>query len=314
MLAPVCAELLSAYLAVAGDVGQTVVLVLFLAPLYGGAALLIREVAVRTGRGWVGVVLLAAAFGLAMTSIIDLSLWTTDRTDVAGWEQITGAARVGPISVFALSSWVAGHVALSIGAPLLLVGAGFPRARGRRLLGPLGIAVTLAAGVAVAIAVHNDPSASGVQHTSPARYALATAVVLLLVALALSPIGRLRPPVPGRRAGSAWWMLPAGVLVAALMDLAPPGWAGVASIAVAALLAVLLAGRRTRSPGWTPRHAAAFGLGIVLERTAVGALAEPAPGVAASAVWVQSAVFLALLVGLGVWVWRRAGEDAPREQ
>src|ERR1051326_3441571 len=38
--------------------------VLLLAPMYGGGALLIREIARRTGRGWPTMVLLAAAYGL----------------------------------------------------------------------------------------------------------------------------------------------------------------------------------------------------------------------------------------------------------
>ncbi|MFT3873259.1 MAG: hypothetical protein QM714_11540 [Nocardioides sp.] len=59
LLAPVTAELLQAYL---GDLGGPVGLVFvvpFFAPLYGGAALLIREVSVRTGRGWPGRLLMA---------------------------------------------------------------------------------------------------------------------------------------------------------------------------------------------------------------------------------------------------------------
>ena len=82
--------------------------VLFLGPLYGGAALLIREVAVRTGRGWIGVVMLATAFGVAMTALIDLSLWITDRTDVHGWDQITGRR---PVSGSASSPWHRGSAA-----------------------------------------------------------------------------------------------------------------------------------------------------------------------------------------------------------
>ncbi|SED42146.1 hypothetical protein SAMN04489844_4380 [Nocardioides exalbidus] len=310
VLAPLCAELLSAYLAVAGDVATSAFLVLFLGPLYGGAALLIREVAVRTGRGWTGVVLMAAAFGVAMTALIDLSLWTTDRTDVAGWSDIVGAARVQGVSAFALASWVGGHVALSIGAPLLLVDAGVPAVRGRPVLGRLGIGITLLAALAVAAAVHLDPERSGILHTSLPRYALAAAAVLALVATALSPFGRPRPLVDGRRAGRPWQVFLAGVVLTALLDLAPPGWVGVTCIVVAAVLAVALVGRSVRSPGWTRRHAVALALGVVLERTAVGALAPPAPGVPAGAVVAQAVVLALLLLVVGGWAWRGAGRPA----
>jgi len=49
--APVFAELIQSYLDITGELGGTLFLIVFLAPLYGGAALLIREVAVRTGPG-----------------------------------------------------------------------------------------------------------------------------------------------------------------------------------------------------------------------------------------------------------------------
>lgn len=307
VLAPLCAELLSAYLAVAGDPAMSAFLVLFLAPLYGGAAILVRDAAVRTGRGWPGVVLMSAAFGVSMTALVDLSLWTTDRTDVAGWSQIVGAARVEGISVFALASWVGGHVALSTGAPLLLVDAAVPGARGRPLLRRWGTAVTVVAGLAIAVAVHEDPERSGVLHTSATRYALATAVVLALLAAAFSPLGAARPPVPGRRAARPWQVLVLGIVLTALLDFAPPGWSGVASIVVAALAAVALLGRQVRSPDWTRRHAVALALGVVLERTATGVLAPPAPGVSSGAIVAQAGILALLLVGVAAWAWRGAG-------
>ena len=54
LASPVCAEFVQGYLPITGDPLGLLVALLILAPLYGGAALLIREVAVRTGRGWPG--------------------------------------------------------------------------------------------------------------------------------------------------------------------------------------------------------------------------------------------------------------------
>lgn len=85
LLAPVSAELLQAYLGDLGGPVSLIFVVLFFAPLYGGAALLIREISVRTGRGWRGRLLLAAAFGVAMPTVIDLSLFTPHRDDVDDW-------------------------------------------------------------------------------------------------------------------------------------------------------------------------------------------------------------------------------------
>src|SRR6185295_20013559 len=52
LAAPVFAELLQSYLPNTDAALDVLLAVVFLAPLYGGAALLIREVALRTGRGW----------------------------------------------------------------------------------------------------------------------------------------------------------------------------------------------------------------------------------------------------------------------
>src|SRR5690625_6863211 len=80
--APVTAEFLQAYQALTGDPVAVAGAIVFLAPLYGGAALLIREITVRTGRGWPARLILAAAFGLAMPGIVDLSMFGGDGTGV----------------------------------------------------------------------------------------------------------------------------------------------------------------------------------------------------------------------------------------
>src|SRR5699024_2238394 len=76
--APLAAEYLQAYLPFTGDPWASLIGVAFFAPLYGGAALLIRELAVRCGLGWTGTLLLAAAFGLAMPGLVDLAMFGED--------------------------------------------------------------------------------------------------------------------------------------------------------------------------------------------------------------------------------------------
>src|SRR5262245_28276303 len=86
--APICAEFLQAYLPSTGDAGVMLASLGILAPLYGGAALLIREVAVRRGLGWPAVLLLAGAFGVAMPGLVDLSLFTEHLDDFAYWDDL----------------------------------------------------------------------------------------------------------------------------------------------------------------------------------------------------------------------------------
>lgn len=62
---------------------EIAVILLFLAPMYGCAALLIREAARRSGRGWPTMLMLAAAFGVLQAGVVDQSLFNPayDRYD-----------------------------------------------------------------------------------------------------------------------------------------------------------------------------------------------------------------------------------------
>src|SRR4051812_47735400 len=90
VLAPICAEYASGYLPSTGHPLAMLRTLVVFAPLYGGAALLVREAAVRTGHAWAGVLLLATVFGLVEATLIDLSLFTTERDDISAWDSIVG--------------------------------------------------------------------------------------------------------------------------------------------------------------------------------------------------------------------------------
>ena len=67
--------------------------------------------------------LLAASFGVLMPTLVDGSLFTADDPDIEDWDEIMTTTDVGGISVYAVTAWVAGHVALSIGAPIAIAEA-----------------------------------------------------------------------------------------------------------------------------------------------------------------------------------------------
>lgn len=129
---------------------QFPVVVVFLGPLYGGAAVLIREVARRTGGGWPVMALLAAAFGVVQAGLVDQSLFDRhflDDTQFAEEGRAAVATLVPGIGVSAGQAvdYIGNHVLLSICAPIALVEALVPPARrdrpwlGRR--GLVGVAI-----------------------------------------------------------------------------------------------------------------------------------------------------------------------------
>lgn len=302
-LAPVTAELLQAYL---GDIGGPfglVSLVIFFAPLYGGAALLIREVAVRTGRGWPGRLLLGTAFGVAMPTLVDVSLFTVHNPEVAGWEDIVNAASVGGIGVYAVVTWVAGHALMSVAAPLAVVDS--LARRSGPWLGRTATGIVAALMLVVAVAVHREQTASNVVDVSGTRYAASAAVVVLIIMLAFTPLGRPVRRRPASAAPAPWVCVCAGVVLVAVFDLVPMSWLG-AGIDLAVLtIGGLLVLRWSASAWWGPRHIAALTFGGVLARTLVG-FAAPLP---TATTWTekisQNVFYLVLVLALGFALQRR---------
>lgn len=309
VLAPIFAELLQAYL---GDIGGPfglLALVVFFAPLYGGAALLIREVALRTGRGWPGRLLLATAFGVVMPTIVDVSLFTVHQSDVDDWEQIVSAASVGGIGLAAAVSWVAGHALMSIGAPLVTVES-LSHTNGP-WLGRVGLSVTTALMLLVAATVHHEQVSSYDVEVSTMQYVVSAAVVVALIALALSPLGRpvQRTQDPG--APPLWVCAGVGLVLVAAFDLVPMSWLGLAIDVTLLAVGGVLVLRWSRSNSWGRRCLAALTFGGVLARTLVGFLAALPQDTTRAEKLTQNLLYLALVLGLGVAMARRTREQ-PR--
>lgn len=314
--APVSAEYLQAYLP---DTGNALVMVgglVVLGPLYGGAALLIRETALRTGRGWTGVLLLAAAFGLLMTSQVDGSMWLAHDPKISYWDELRAGTLLEPLgfAVFPVLTWVVGHVVFSIGAPLALLDSLVPRHRGRPLLGRRGLMVVSALCLLAAVVIYHDPEHAASKPSGSQTW-LSLLVALALVALAFSPAGR--PLGRGGSAGTIWTPVRTmGMAVAVLLvlDLFPPTWVG-----VGLYLVVLVAGggwvvHASRSRTWGLAHVTALAVAAVVERVTIGFLAPLPPGVDPVEKVLQSVALLGLVAAASVLAWRRAGSSASRLQ
>ncbi len=305
MGAPVCAEYLSAYLSSTGKPFELLGGLTFFTPLYGGAALIIREVAVRRGMGWPGRLLLAAAFGVLMTSVIDLSVWTVHRPDVEYWDQLQTTTRLDSLgfAVYPALVWVLGHVVLSISVPTAIVEALAGGIRHERWLRLPGLAVWSVLFVAVAVSIHASEGEEYDVHPSPAQYTSALILVALLVIAAFSRWG-LPLERQDRRPPGLVLALLGGIALMACFDFAPIDWGGVALVVVAAALAVVALRRWGCAPRWTGRQVSAIAVGALVLRTFTSFLAPVPEGVDPTAKLLQSVVVVVLVAGLGVWLWR----------
>ena len=316
--APLSAEYLQAYLATTGQALALVGGVVFFAPLYGGAALLIREVALRTGRGWPCRLLLAAAFGLAMTGVVDLSLFGRSRADIPYWEQLRAPTAIDALglSVAPALTWVAGHVVMSVGAPLALLDALAPSHRGRPLLGRWGTAALALAGAGVAAFVFVDGRRTYGYVPTWWQAGAVLAVVALLIVLAVRPPARA-PRAPAGQARAARPVPAAAVLGLGgvgkvALDVIPPTWPGVAlDLGVLAAVVVSVAWW-DRHRLWGPREIGLLG-GVAVLAGAVLGFTTPVPdGGSPLGKNLQSALFVVVALALVVLVLRRTPGRAPR--
>jgi predicted membrane protein len=276
--------------------------VVFLGPVYGGAAVLIRETVRRTGGGWPVTALLAAAFGIVQAGLVDQSLFNRQFLDDTQFAE-QGRAAAGTlvpgtgVSAGQFLDFVGNHVVLSICVPIMLVEALVgPERRRRPWLGRRGLAGVAALYVLGSLLIFADDGGRKGFLLSPAQAVSAAALVLALVGVAMLPRWRREPrrrpgPVPGPL------VLGCVVLAAHLVTWSVSGWPGVGlRLAVTGLV---VAGVLTwsRRPGWGRRHVVA-GWSAGLLAAVAGAWIAPtyAPTSPASAVLGDAAVTAVALV------------------
>lgn len=316
VLSPICAEYLSAYDTSTTDLAALAGGLLVLGPLYGAPAVLAREVAVRRGLGWPGLLLLVTALGVLQAVVIDQSVVNPDYRGFEGWAELWRPTYVPALglSAYAAVAFVLGHTVASFGAPLALVGVVSRHGR-RPWLGRWSAALLTLLYLAAAAIVLADHLASEGWQLSTGQLIGALAVVLGLIWAALRtstpPSGRsdrsdrraLRPPHP------ALLVLAGGAVESAL------GWslvwpALIATVLGLGALAVALV-RWGRSTAWTPRHVAALALGVLLSRALGGFVVQPVDGGRTAATLLVNVAALLLVAVLGALAWRATRDDVP---
>ncbi|MFY1574104.1 hypothetical protein ACN26Z_04350 [Verrucosispora sp. WMMD703] len=292
--------------------------VVVLAPMYGGAAVLIREAARRTGGGWPMIVLLAAGFGVVQAGLVDQSLFNPDYLADTEFAELSAADRtrvpVLGISAQEAISFLGNHVALTICAPIAIVESYLsPARRLRPWLGAPGLVAVTVLYLLGSLLVFADDSGRKGFLASPGQLIGATSVVLALVAVAALPRWRRRPPpAPAdaprpTRPGLLVLLVYLGVSMLS-------GWVGVAvSVVVVAALVVMLV-RWSGRTGWGQRHVLAGAAGALVGAAVLAYLVPPyspaSPTQALVSDVIVSLLAIAMLAGAYARL-RRHGESSP---
>ncbi len=265
--APLVAEFLLGNLPITLLVG-----LVFLAPLYGGGALLIREFVRRTGRGWPSILLLGLAYGVFEEGITTQSLFNRNYVGAhlldVGYVPALGIAIPWTLAVLAL------HAVWSISVPIGLVEAMAPERRTTPWLGRIGLTVTgvllVFGSVATTVMqIARDPFVASV----PQFAAVAVVIVALVVAAFLIRPSRTvtteEAPAEGlgRRGPSVWLVGGLALVCGSAYRLTPDhtaAWVQVVMMLAVAGVAVATVTYWSHRPGWAPRHQLALVAGAAL--------------------------------------------------
>ncbi|HEX8518662.1 MAG TPA: hypothetical protein VF667_03635 [Pseudonocardia sp.] len=294
-------------------------LLVLLAPMYGGGALLVRETTRRLGAGWPTIVALAAAYALVEEGLVDQMLMNPaylDLADFSGRAPIPGLGISAQLTAASLTL----HTVWSIGVPIAIIEA-FDPAEPRPWLGRVGT------GAVAAVFVGGCTALGVLQYdefrflATPTQLAVTAAAIVGLAVLGLTVLrrrGTVAPtgapaPRPVRVGAAAFGLTGLYWVVDVAVPAVAGAWTALGCWAALAVVAAVLLRRGAARPGWGRRHRLAVAGGALLTYLWVAPLNAVAVGVPPVLAAVGAAVFgaaAAAILALAVRAERRRAADA----
>lgn len=268
----------------------------FVAPLYGGGAILVREVGRRIGRGWPGLFLLALAYAVVEEGLVTQTLFSRS---YFGFDLLAEAY----IPAIGMGGWwtlyvLALHTVWSIAVPIAVVEAFVPEREAKPWLGPVGLAVAgvvFAGGAALNFAMTYEQ-----EHfiAEPAQLAGAALAAIALVAGAFfvpSPGAAAVPPAPGVWRVGVFTFLAASLFVG--VREVQFGWPIVATYLAVFVGSAAVLWQWAGRAGWNQTHRLAAAGGALMAYAWQGFPHEPIMGSKGTIDLIGNAIF-----GLGAVV------------
>ncbi len=300
-LAPLVAEFLLGNLPI-----KMLPVILVLAPMYGGGALLIRELVRRAGRGWPSIVVLGLAYGIVEEAYTTLSLFNPNYLKLnlhllqPAYIPALGIGAWWTIFVLNL------HTAWSVSTSIALVEASVPDRAETPWLGNIGLTVTallFAFGAFVTTRYQLKQDAFRASHLQ-----LATAGIVCVALVVVAFLLPRRSAATGGGSIPNPWIVGTVALVAGSAVLLTPGtwnWGAVVAILTIDLVMVVIVLFWSRRSGWDIRHKLALGAGGALAYGWHAFIENPVAGKGAIMIRIGNAIFLLGAVGLIAFAARR---------
>lgn len=293
-LAPLIAEFLL------GDLPITMLpVIMILAPVYGGGALLVRELVRRAGRGWPSIVLMGLPYGIIEEAYTTQSLFNPNYLKLN-----LHLLQPAHIHALGIGAWwtifvLNLHTAWSVSTSIVLVEAAVPDRAEVPWLGGTGITVT---GLLFALGVFATTRYQLKQDAF--RASTAQLVISGLICIALIVLAFLLPRrsvATGAAPAVSPWI--AGVLALAagsaiLVTPNPWGWGAVAAILAIDIVVIAAVWLWSRQARWDMRHKLALGSGATLAYGWHAFIGHPVVGKSAIMIRVGNTIFLLGAVAL----------------
>lgn len=263
----------------------------FLAPLYGGGALLVREIARRSGRGWPAVLLLGLAYAILEEGLVTQTLFNPS---YFGHELLYAAY----IPLLGIGVWwtmfvLTLHTVWSIAVSIAIVESFVPNNRKDPWLGKLGLVV---AGILFILGAIMNFYGTYIQEQFLASFkqllgAVIAAVIVIFVSFAVT---RKRKKTSSVRNAPNPWLVGFFALGASSLFMLGgfyPGWAFVVIWSLLIVTVCMAISYWSRMNGWKQIHTVALAGGALITYIWNSFFQEPVLGTTGMIDMIGNAVF-----------------------
>jgi hypothetical protein len=272
---------------------------LILAPLYGGGALLIREVVRRTGRGWPSIFVLAFAYAVFEEAFTTQTLFNPNYLNLN--LHLLQPAYIPALgigiwwTVFVLTL----HTVWSISVSIALVEALVPDRATTPWLRGTGLTVTSILFALAAIATTAQQIKTSHFMASKAQFCVSAVVCVVAIVAAFVLPARSAPRTPGS-VPNPWLVGTAALAAGSIFLIVPPPWAwrAVAIYVLMDLIMIAAIWALSHREGWNALHRLALAGGAALAYAWHAFVQHPAVGDAGRSTRIGNVIFAAALIGL----------------